>query len=182
MKKTAALSIALAAAMTLFSCGKDSPGEKNTGKVEHSGETRWYSYKEGFAKALKEKKPMVIDFYADWCKWCKVMDKETFADSEVANKMNREFVAIRIHMDRPSQEPIQFKKHRLSPQEFSHYMGVKGLPTLVFLDATGEPITMLPGFVKKTHFLPVLGYISEKCYAKNIAFESYMKGNSSCSR
>ncbi len=35
-----------------------------------------------------EKKPAVIDFYASWCHWCVVMEKETFADADVVKKLS----------------------------------------------------------------------------------------------
>jgi len=182
MKKILISLTALSAALLIFSCSKEAPETPLAKSPNLTGETHWYSFNEGFKKALKEKKPMVIDFYADWCKWCKVMEKETFADSDVAGKLNKDYIAIRIHTDKPGNERIQFKKHNISVQEFSSMMGVQGLPTLVFMDATGQPITKIPGFIKKDVFLPLLSYMTEKCYAKNIAFEAYLKGNSPCSK
>ena len=32
----------------------------------------WYSMTDGFAKAKKENKMIVVDVYTDWCYWCKV--------------------------------------------------------------------------------------------------------------
>jgi len=182
MKKILITITALSAALLIFSCGKEAPEKPLVKSPQQTGETRWYSFNEGFKKALKEKKPMVIDFYADWCKWCKVMDKETFADSEVASKLNKDYIAIRIHTDGPPNQRIQFKSHNISVQEFSSMMGVRGLPTLVFMDAMGQPITKIPGFVKKDFFLPLLSYITEKCYSQNIAFKAYLKGNAPCNK
>ncbi len=142
--------------------------------------TLWTDFNEGYSRALKEKKPMVVDFYADWCHWCKVMDNETFSDSEVAGMLAKDFVTIRIHTDRPGAEKIKFGNHSFPVQDFSAMLGVQGLPTVVFFDMEGKPITKIPGFIKKETFLPLLKYISEGCYLQNVPFESYLEGRASC--
>ncbi len=38
------------------------------------------------AQARQEKKPVMMDFYADWCAACKKLERETFANSAVADK------------------------------------------------------------------------------------------------
>ena len=125
---------------------------------------------------------MVIDFYADWCKWCKVMEKDTFGDTAVIKKLEKDYIPIRIRTDRPGSERIKLMKHDFSIQEFSAMLGVQGLPTLVFMDPSGKPITKIPGYVKKEVFLPLLSYITEKCYQQNVPFEAYLKGNVTCKK
>ena len=39
---------------------------------------------------------MIIDLYTDWCGWCKVMDRNTFTDSNVISHINENFVAIKF--------------------------------------------------------------------------------------
>lgn len=160
--------------LAFLSCGGEKQGSADKPAARGEG-ARWYTFAEGFARATKEKKPIVIDFYADWCKWCKVMEKETFSDREVIAKLSKDYIPIRIHTDRPNSERIKFRNHNFTISEFSAMLGVRGLPTLVFMDSTGKPITKIPGFVKKDVFLPLLGYITEECYLKNIPFESYLK-------
>jgi len=141
----------------------------------------WYTYNEGIALAKKTKKPVVIDFYADWCKWCKVMDKQTFGDPAVSKIMKKHYINIRI--DTMSKgEVIRFKNHRFSGQDFARVMGVTGLPTVVFLDDQENIITRIPGFVQKDVFLPLLGYIKDRCYLKNVSFQDYVQDKGTCGK
>ena len=34
----------------------------------------WLKFDEGMAKAKKENKSVLVDFYTDWCHWCKEME------------------------------------------------------------------------------------------------------------
>jgi thioredoxin-related protein len=57
----------------------------------------WYNMTEGYKKAVKENKILIIDSYTDWCYWCKVMDKQTFGDSSIIQKMNEYAVAVKFN-------------------------------------------------------------------------------------
>jgi thiol:disulfide interchange protein len=57
----------------------------------------WYNMTDGYAKAKKEKKILVVDVYTDWCGWCKVMDKQTYENANVVKKMKKHFVAVKFN-------------------------------------------------------------------------------------
>jgi len=57
----------------------------------------WYSMTDGFAKAKKENKMIVVDVYTDWCYWCKVMDQQTYGNAAIIKKMNKNFVAVKFN-------------------------------------------------------------------------------------
>ena len=46
----------------------------------------WVSFEEAIEKSQTNPKKIIIDIYTDWCKWCKVMDNNTFANPIIANK------------------------------------------------------------------------------------------------
>jgi thioredoxin-related protein len=166
--------------MVFISCKEsNNDGELKEEKVNNNIKVEWLNYNEGIKRAKELKKSIVMDFYADWCHWCKVMDKETFSDSKVAKILNDKYICIRIYSEDKSLK-IKYKKKKMSAQEFSSIMGVSGLPTLIFMDSSGTPITKIPGFLNKEVFLPLLNYINEKCYSKNVTFENYLKDDSPC--
>ena len=52
---------------------------------------------------------MIIDLYTDWCGWCKVMDRNTFTDSDVISHINNNFVAIKF--DAEYQNSVTFNNN-----------------------------------------------------------------------
>ncbi len=142
----------------------------------------WRDFNAGLKLAKEQGKPVVMDFYADWCGWCKKMEAEVFTDGEVAEKLKKSYIAVRIHTDTNPGETINYKNHVLTKQEFAMMLGVQGLPTVVFMDRDGNLITKIPGFVNKGMFLSLLGYIKDECYQKKVPFQDYMDGKVPCGK
>ena len=114
-------------------------------KIE--AEIPWVPYSEqALADAKREGKSVIIDTYADWCIPCKELDKLTFTDAEVKKEAER-FVTLKL--DLTSNDPnSEAGKAR---QRF----GIRGVPTVLFLDATGRELgkLRLEGFEKPAAFL-----------------------------
>ncbi|HQP49770.1 MAG TPA: DUF255 domain-containing protein [Spirochaetota bacterium] len=166
--------IILLSAITLFTAGFLI---YHTNSYSRSS-VQWHSFNSGLQKARNERKPVIIDFYADWCHWCKVMDQTTFADSKVIRSLNTDYIAVKV--DTQSTERINYINRNLSSQELAIHFGIKGLPTVVFLDKSGEVITLLPGYIKAPTFSSLLDYIRDECYTKKISFKDYMEGKANC--
>jgi thioredoxin-related protein len=185
MKKThVAITLLLTVFWVAVSCSKSSEQE-NGAAGNASGEkieVAWKDFNSGIKLAREQKKPIVMDFYADWCGWCRKMEAEVFTDKEVGEKLKKNFICIRIHTDRDLGEAINFKDHALTKQEFATMLGVQGLPTIVFMDRDAGLITKIPGFVNKNVFLSLLGYIQEGCYQKKVPFQDYMDGKVPCGK
>lgn len=121
---------------------------------------KWMSFNEGMKEAKISGKPVMIDFYADWCVWCKIMDAKTFSQKEVITKINDSVVAIRIHTDR--EENIVFDNRTFSSSELMQAMGIAGLPTLVFLNSDGSFIDKIPGYTETSAMLSLLDNLKKK--------------------
>jgi thioredoxin-related protein len=184
MKKISFLVIIITVFWIFASCSKSSEKENDAKAVTAGGEATvtWHDFNDGLKIAAARKKPVIMDFYADWCGWCRKMETEVFTDKEVAARLSDNYVCVRLHTDRNPGETIKYKNHVLTKQEFAMMLGVQGLPTLVFLDRDGNLITKIPGFINKSMMLPLLSYIKDECYLNKVPFQDYMDGKSPCGK
>ena len=119
--------------------------EKGSAAVINS--VQWYPYSEEIiAEAARTGRPVLIDFWADWCIACKELDKKTFSEPEVI-EASKGFVMLKV--DSTSAKDLEAKA------VCQKYL-VKGFPTLVFLAADGKEVEDLrvTGFEPKKDFLP----------------------------
>lgn len=93
------------------------------------------------ARAAVERAPVMVDFYADWCGWCKVLDRRTYTDPRVQQLAER-VIPVKVNTD-------------LNPA-LSRMYNVNGLPTVLFLDANGRELTRITGYKDAPAFAAVL--------------------------
>jgi thioredoxin-related protein len=174
----AALCIAIAAGCSGKSESKAAAGA--AGKTPSADTASiWVSFNEGMARAEKENRHAIIDFYTSWCHWCKVMDRETFSDPEVKKYLVEHFVTIRINAESTT-EKVKYKGREMTPVELARAFNVRGFPSLAYLDRDGELVTIVPGFVPAKTFLPLLRYMQMECYKQQMTFEEFMKKKGEC--
>ncbi len=100
---------------------------------------------EAVKKAEAEKKPIMIDFLTDWCRWCDTLDRNTYSDARVADFVNSKLVPIKI--DAEKGEGVEIAKK----------YGVRGYPTILLIQADGTEIDRLVGYMPPDPFLKSLG-------------------------
>lgn len=84
-------------------------------------------------EAKNTDKNVFIDFYADWCPYCKELDEKTFQDTAVQEKLSQSYVAVKINTDD-------------NPELASKYK-VYSLPTLVILNSDGQELKRYSGYI-----------------------------------
>ncbi len=94
-------------------------------------------------RALRESRPMLVDFTAAWCAACKELDKHTFAAPLVGSELGR-FIAVRVDATNDDDPKVG-----AALQKF----GVRGLPTVVIFDSTGKEALRYTDFVPPEKFL-----------------------------
>jgi thioredoxin 1 len=95
-----------------------------------------------FKLAQKSNKLVFVDFYADWCGYCKQLDSDTFANQNVKQKFAQRYVLVKINVDQ-------------NPELASKYQ-VYGLPTIVIMDSNGNIIKRQEGFLSAGELLNIL--------------------------
>ena len=92
------------------------------------------NFDEALRKARRAGKPIIVDFWADWCGWCHRLDQTTYADPWVARKA-QDFVAAKVDTEGSRKERDVAVKYQ-----------VTSLPTIVFLSPTGRQLGRVNGF------------------------------------
>jgi thiol:disulfide interchange protein DsbD len=100
------------------------------------------------AKAKSEKRPMLIDFTADWCAACKELSKHTFADPRVTEKaLAANFVVVKVDATNDEDPQVEQVKGKYR---------VVGLPTVVIYDSNGQERKRFNEFVGPEPFLAAI--------------------------
>lgn len=105
----------------------------------------WSNYSEElYNQALKGDKPIIIDFYADWCIPCREMENITFSDPDVV-RLSKNYTLFKVDITSSTSDKVNKLK-----EEFD----VRGVPTTIFIDKDGKERTDLRcvGFVKPEKF------------------------------
>jgi uncharacterized protein YyaL (SSP411 family) len=102
----------------------------------------WHPWGEAaFARAKAEDKPILLDIGAVWCHWCHVMDRESYEDPQVAELINRDFIAVKVDRDERPDVDARYQS------AVSAISGQGGWPLTAFLTPDGRPyfgVTYIP--------------------------------------
>lgn len=105
---------------------------------------KWYtSWKDAVAESKRTRRPILIDFYADWCTYCKKMDKETIPNPAVQAILGK-VVCVRLNTEREG-------------KALASKTGVGTLPTFLLTNANGEPEGRIEGFTDASQFSATVG-------------------------
>ena len=154
-----------------------------------SQKVNWLSIEKAQELQKKVPKNIIMDIYTDWCGPCKLMDKNTFQNPDVAQYLNNNFYAVKFNAEgtdeikfynqtfsNPNYDPN--RKGRNATHQFTQFLGVKGYPTMVFFSEDGDPIMPLVGYYKPKQIELYLKMIKQgdyQVFSKPEDFENYKK-------
>lgn len=91
--------------------------------------------------AAKEGKPVYVDIYTDWCLPCKMMNESVYADKEMSDYLNENFVCYKVNGE------------QANGPDLVTLFGVSNYPGLLFLNEKGRVIEKNLGSLNKSELM-----------------------------
>jgi thioredoxin-related protein len=146
-----------------------------------SSQIDWKTFQDLNSTGNEDRKVMIF-IYADWCKWCKELDKSCFSDPVVAEFINSNYFPIKFNGEKDQIIEFKGQTYKLKREDEKVYhqfteefnKGDISYPAIVFLDEDMKVIQTIKGFRPKTEMFNVLNYFSGDFY-KRISWGNYLK-------
>lgn len=153
------------------------------------GETslvKWMKLEDAMKAYDKQPKPIIIDFYTDWCGWCKRMMATTYSNQGLAAYINQNFYPVKF--DAEGKDTVEFLGKKYTPlgvgQRMTHALAAKLLqnkmmyPTTLFLNNLDKTknefaLNMLAsGYLDEKKIEPMLVFSLENAF-RNSGYEDF---------
>lgn len=118
----------------------------------------WMSMNEALEAQKKKPKKIIADIYTDWCAPCKLMDKNTFSNPDLASYVNTHFYPVKFNAEgtekvdyqgfeytNPNYKP-ELKGKRNAQHFFANALKISAYPSVVFFDENSDVIGSLVGY------------------------------------
>ncbi|MGE5439760.1 MAG: cytochrome c biogenesis protein CcdA [Bacteroidota bacterium] len=109
---------------------------------------KYYS-EEAYTTSLKTGKPVIIDFFADWCIPCKELDGMTFSNARVIDE-SRRFHTYKVDMTKSLSEQTANIRNKFK---------IVGMPTVLIINSKGEEVQRITGFVNADEFYKIISNV-----------------------
>ncbi len=97
------------------------------------------TYDELKAHAAQQKKPYILDMETSWCRVCKQMDHEVFADDAISQYIQSNYILYKLDAE-------QYK-------EVASLYGVNSYPTFIFFNHKNEELGRSQGYIDANGFM-----------------------------
>lgn len=93
------------------------------------------------ADAGAHSRPILLDFYTDWCVWCKALDESTYTDSAFV-RFSKRFTCAKVNAE---VDTVSAERYR-----------VRSYPTVLLLRADGTEIDRVVGYYRAPEFMALV--------------------------
>jgi thioredoxin-related protein len=121
-------------------------------------EIKWMSLEKAVELQKKSPKKIIMDVYTNWCGPCKMLDKNTFQNPDVAKYINQNFYAVKFNAE--GNERINYNgktytnpdykeelaNRRNGIHQLTYFLRVNSYPTIVYFDEKGNLLTSIIGY------------------------------------
>lgn len=143
---------------------------------------KWTDLETAQKAAKQDGKPLLIDVYTSWCGPCRMLDKNTFHDPQTAAYINEHFHPVKFNAEggdpvvyngktytnpayNPAMKNMRNGTHELT-MAIAPVNGRVAYPTLVYMDASGQVLTPVQGYMTPEQIEPILTYFGDGIYKK----------------
>ena len=104
----------------------------------HAEALKWAKdFNSGIERAKKEHKPVMFVYSRHGCKYCMLLEGDTFSNQGIVKNLNKNFISVVSYSDENDYIPRELWR--------------PGTPTIWFLDSDGMPM-----------YQPIMGYVDSK--------------------
>ncbi|OFY63546.1 MAG: hypothetical protein A3H98_14680 [Bacteroidetes bacterium RIFCSPLOWO2_02_FULL_36_8] len=123
----------------------------------------WKTWEEAIKVSQETGKIIMIEFYTDWCGWCRKMENETFTDEKVLTRLNAGYIPVRVNPEKNGEFIMDGTKlnTRTFTDKITHGR-LRGYPMLVFYSAKTKSYSFQSGYISGKDFYNLLDQVREK--------------------
>ena len=125
--------------------------------AQETTRVQWLTFEQLEDSLRANPRKVFVDFYADWCTYCRKMDRVAFKDKAVVELLNKEYYAVKMNIE--SRDTIDFGGTRFVNQNAKKVNPVHQIP-LLMASREGKPFS-----------LPAMVILDEKFRAKARYFQ-----------
>ena len=149
---------------------------------------KWITLPEALEKIKTQPRPIIIDFYTDWCGWCKKMMQTTYANPALAQYINANFYPVKFNAE--TKDTIEFLGKKYGPSsdapKATNSLAIKLLqgklmyPTTLFMNnfdvkENKFALSMVAqGYLDSKKIEPILVYQLENVF-RNSSYDDFEK-------
>jgi thiol:disulfide interchange protein len=137
-----------------LAAGGSAAGTPSTSAASRTAADRvpWTDFGAALARAQAESKPILATFVTAWCGYCRQMDRTTWRDARVIDRVGG-LVAARVDAEDTDE------RNGYSGRGLAERYGVQGYPTLVVLDSSGRVVARTSGYLPSEDLLDWLDQV-----------------------
>jgi thioredoxin-related protein len=141
--------------------------------AELSAQVTWTPIQDAEKQASATGKKIMVKVYANWCGWCKEMDKATFPNKNVAKILTESYVSVQFNAEQKAAVTwggVPYKLIKTKSDGHYHELAARWLngnltyPTIVFLDENGKVIQAISGYRRAAEFEKMAAYFAKDAY------------------
>lgn len=117
----------------------------------------WKSMEQAQELAQIEQKKVLVYAQAQWCTYCKKMEREVFPQERVQDSLYKYFIPVNVDIE--SDNIMRYDGREITQRNFAMQHRVMSTPTFIFINSEGEVMGVQPGFMPSETFRILLGFV-----------------------